>query len=270
LWKRVCGGRVPDEAAQKKNERRRRQTQIAGTNGIVRCSMGAEAEDLQAERKVAGSLPSAMLLAATGGSLDAFIYLNHGHVFAAAMTGNGVLLGVSILHHDWMQAVRHVLPILGFVLGAFFARVLDGRFRRHAVTVGLVLEMLALLGASFLPGSFPDVAFVPLIAVVAAYQVASFRKADEYSYNSTFMTGNLRTAVDGLYEAGRRRSGSAETRRAGWRKFHSLSLVVIAFLAGAAVGAILAPRMLNHTLWVIDLPLVAVVVMALRRSRLEV
>jgi uncharacterized membrane protein YoaK (UPF0700 family) len=45
------------------------------------------------ERRAADSLPSAVLLAFTGGSLDAFIYINHGHVFAAAMTGNAVLFG---------------------------------------------------------------------------------------------------------------------------------------------------------------------------------
>jgi uncharacterized membrane protein YoaK (UPF0700 family) len=144
------------------------------------------------EHRAVGSLPSAILLAITGGSLDAFIYLNHGHVFAAAMTGNGVLLGVSILHHDYAQTVRHLLPIFGFILGVFFAHVLDKTLKNHAVTVGLICEISALFIASFLPGRFPDLAFVPIIAIVAAYQVTSFRKADNYAYNSTFMTGNLR------------------------------------------------------------------------------
>jgi uncharacterized membrane protein YoaK (UPF0700 family) len=213
------------------------------------------------ERRAVGSLPSAMLLAATGGSLDAFIYLNHGHVFAAAMTGNGVLLGVAVLHRDWMQAVRHVLPIMAFCLGVFLSRLLDGSLKRHAITVGLTCEMVALFLASFLPGGFPDLAFVPLLAIVAAYQVDSFRKADAYSYNSTFMTGNLRTAVDGLYQ-----SLAPETREKGLRQFRSLSLVVAAFLSGAVMGAILAPRWLNHTLWFMDVPLVIVLLMTLRKT----
>jgi uncharacterized membrane protein YoaK (UPF0700 family) len=212
------------------------------------------------ESTAAASLPSAALLACTGGALDAFVYLNHGHVFAAAMTGNGVLLGVSILHHDWMQATRHLLPIFGFILGVFAAKVLDNRLKEHAVTVGLLCEIAALFAASWLPGGFPDLAFVPLIAIVAAYQVASFRKADNYSYNSTFMTGNLRTAMDGLYDA-----LTPATRPSGLRKFRELSLIVISFLAGAAVGAILSPRLLNHTLWIIDLPLLAVLLFVLRR-----
>ena len=213
------------------------------------------------EHRVVNSLPSAILLALTGGSLDAFIYLNHGHVFAAAMTGNGVLLGVSILHHDYAQTLRHTLPILGFVIGVFFANLLDKSLKHHAVTVGLACEISALFIASFLPGRFPDAAFVPLIAIVAAYQVASFRKADNYSYNSTFMTGNLRTAVDGLYDA-----LHPATRNAGLRKFAELSGIVFAFLVGATTGAILSPHLYNHTLWLITLPLVAVLILALRRS----
>jgi uncharacterized membrane protein YoaK (UPF0700 family) len=213
------------------------------------------------EHRIVSSLPSAILLALTGGSLDAFVYLNHGHVFAAAMTGNGVLLGVAILHHDYAQALRHLLPIFGFITGVFCAHVLDKTLKHHAVTVGLLCEISALFIASFLPGSFPDLAFVPLLAIVAAYQVTSFRKVDDYAYNSTFMTGNLRTAVDGLYDA-----LTPAARKAGLRKFRELSFIVIAFLLGATAGAILSPHLYNHTLWLIDLPLAAVLLLTLHRA----
>src|SRR5712691_5639585 len=46
------------------------------------------------------ALPDAMLLATTGGLLDAVVYLNHGHVFANAMTGNVIFLGIAILGRD--------------------------------------------------------------------------------------------------------------------------------------------------------------------------
>jgi uncharacterized membrane protein YoaK (UPF0700 family) len=216
------------------------------------------------EYRAAGSLSSAILLALTGGSLDAFIYLNHGHVFAAAMTGNGVLLGVAILHHDWTQALHHLLPIFGFSLGVFLASLLDHRFKHHAVTLGLLCEISVLLSASFLPGQFPDGLFVPLIAIVAAYQVTSFRRADTYAYNSTFMTGNLRSAVDGLYAA-----FDPHQRADGLRKFLDLSAIILAFLTGAISGAILAPHFLNHTLWFVSLPLLAVFTRVLVRGGIQ-
>jgi uncharacterized membrane protein YoaK (UPF0700 family) len=224
-------------------------------------SSNPPADSSTAEHQVAGSFPSAVLLALTG-ALDAFIYLNHGHVFAAAMTGNGVLLGVAFLHHDYAQALRHLLPILGFVTGIFFANLLNKTLKHHAVIVGLICEISALLVASFLPGHFPDLAFVPIIAIVAAYQIASFRQVDTYAYNSTFITSNLRTAVDGLYDA-----LSPAKRKAGLRKFRELSCIILAFLGGAIAGAILSPRLYNHTLWLINLPLIAVLALTLHYAR---
>jgi uncharacterized membrane protein YoaK (UPF0700 family) len=42
-------------------------------------------------------------------------------------------------------------------------------------------------------------------------------------------------------------------------------MIVVSFLAGAAVGAVLSPRMLNHTLWVIATPPVGVLGLVLWR-----
>jgi uncharacterized membrane protein YoaK (UPF0700 family) len=39
----------------------------------------------------------ALLLGTTGGFLDAVVYLNHGHVFANAMTGNVIFLGIAAI-----------------------------------------------------------------------------------------------------------------------------------------------------------------------------
>ena len=214
------------------------------------------------ELHAAGLLPAAMLLACAGGGLDAFVYLNHGRVFAAAMTGNGIFLGIAVLHREWAQAVRHLVVIVSFVFGVFASRVLVSTFKRHAITVGLLCEIAVLFAASWLPGSFPDSVFVPVIAVVAAYQVASFRTADIYSYNSTFLTGNLRMAIEGLYD-----SFNPALREAGLRQFRHLSLIDVSFLTGACAGAILSPRFLNHTLWFLDLPLLIVLILVARHSR---
>ena len=201
------------------------------------------------------SLLSASLLALTGGLLDAFVYLNHGHVFASAMTGNGVLFGVALLQHDHHQALRHIVPAFAFLAGVATSKLLENTLGPRAVPVGLLLEILTLFAASWLPGSFPKMAFTAIIAFVASYQVSSFRKVDSFAYNSTFITGNLRTAADGLNEA-----LSPSTRVEGLCKFRDLTLIVLAFLLGAILGAMLAPRFLNHTLW-FALPALALVLL---------
>jgi uncharacterized membrane protein YoaK (UPF0700 family) len=57
------------------------------------------------------------MLATAGGFLDGFTYVGHGHVFANAMTGNVVLLGISFMSGSWDTAFNHLPPILAFLLG---------------------------------------------------------------------------------------------------------------------------------------------------------
>ncbi len=214
------------------------------------------------EMHAADSLPAAMLLAFTGGGLDAFAYLNHGKVFAGAMTGNSVLLGIAVLHRSGHEILHCLFPLLAFIAGVWGAKLLEDRLQDHAVLVGLACEILTLFAASWMPGSFPDLIFVPVLSLAAAYQVASFRSADQYSYNSTFITGNMRSAIISFHDAGK--NGSPPD---SWRKFMELSLIILGFLAGAISGSVAAPRLLNHTLWLLDLPLLAVLVLVLRRRR---
>jgi uncharacterized membrane protein YoaK (UPF0700 family) len=61
------------------------------------------------------ALSDAMLLAATGGLLDAVVYLNHGHVFANSMSGNVIFLGIAVLGRDWGDIVPYLLPLAGFL-----------------------------------------------------------------------------------------------------------------------------------------------------------
>ena len=209
------------------------------------------------------SLLSAALLALNGGLLDAFVYLNHGHVFANAMTGNGVLFGIALLSHDPVQAVRHAVPALAFLLGVAASKLFQSTLGTRAATVGLLSELVGLFLASWLPPAFPQMAFTALIAFVASYQVSSFRVVDTFTYNSTFITGNLRSVGDGLFEAFFTQTPGS--RRTGLLKFRDLSLIILSFLLGAVLGAALAPRFANHTLW-FALPPLAV---ALLLSRLE-
>jgi uncharacterized membrane protein YoaK (UPF0700 family) len=146
------------------------------------------------------ALADAMLLATTGGLLDAIVYLNHGHVFANAMSGNVVFLAIAILGRDWKDIVPHLIPLAGFFAGINTSKHLRTRLGRF-VLLGLGLEIAAIFVLGWLPDSFPKMAFTGIIAYVGAIQVASFRRVDRFAYNSTFITGNLRDVAEGFYDA---------------------------------------------------------------------
>jgi uncharacterized membrane protein YoaK (UPF0700 family) len=210
------------------------------------------------------ALPDAMLLAATGGLLDAIVYLNHGHVFANAMSGNVIFLGIAVLGRDWGDIIPHLVPLAGFLAGVLTSKHLRARLGLRSVLLGLALEIVAIFILGWLPGSFPEMAFTGIIAYVAAFQVASFRRVDRFAYNSTFITGNLRDVAEGLYEALIPNS-TPETRERGLSQAHALGLICLCFLGGAILGAWSAPRFDNHSLWLAEPFLLAVAVLTFRR-----
>ena len=71
----------------------------------------------------ADSLQMGLLLAATGGFLDAYTYVARGRVFANAQTGNLVLLGLRAFETD-PQALRYLVPVCAFVLGIVLSEFL--------------------------------------------------------------------------------------------------------------------------------------------------
>jgi uncharacterized membrane protein YoaK (UPF0700 family) len=195
------------------------------------------------------ALTNALLLAATGGLLDAVVYLNHGHVFANAMTGNVIFLGIALLGRDWGGIVPYLVPLVGFFAGVTASKHVRVRLDGQSLLLlGLTFEALALFALGWLPKSFPHMAFTAIIGFVSAFQVASYRRVERFSYNSTFLTGNLRDVAEGFYDAISRNSTS-ESREKGLAQSLDLGLICACFLAGAVLGAWVAPRFGNHSLW---------------------
>jgi uncharacterized membrane protein YoaK (UPF0700 family) len=193
------------------------------------------------------------LLASSGGFLDAFTYVAHGHVFANAMSGNVILLAVAATTGDWRQSLRHAPPILAFLLGAAAAQPLRRRrwfgrtLRASPAILSLSLEMVFLAVAGCLPKTFPDLPLVLGISFLAAFQSSTFLRVEKWTYNSTLTTGNLRQFGEAAFNAVFANTDADAGRRA--RLFGSICL---SFLAGAVLGGLCTPRMNNKSLWIAD------------------
>jgi uncharacterized membrane protein YoaK (UPF0700 family) len=195
------------------------------------------------------ALPDALLLAATGGLLDAFSFLNHGHVFANAMTGNIVFLGIALVGRDWKEIVPHLVPICGFIMGVVASkRVRSYLQERPLLLLGLTFEIVVLFALGWLPIDAPHMVITAITAIVGAFQVASYRHVEGFGYNSTFMTGNLRDTVEGLYDA-ITPGATPEAHEKGRAKALDLGLICLCFLVGAVIGAWAAPRFANRSIW---------------------
>jgi uncharacterized membrane protein YoaK (UPF0700 family) len=209
----------------------------------------------------AKTLAVGAVLAAAGGFLDAFTYVGHGRVFANAMTGNVVLLGVDAVSGSWPRSLRHLLPIVMFLLGVAAAKALRlcelrGIVRQPQLAVlGLEIALLGLLG--FLPATASDFPITMTIAFAASLQMTTFREVGGRSYSSTFTSGNLRTMIESGFDwifGGRQPGRLTDTG--------NFAAICSMFLLGAIAGAWLTPRMVNRALWV-DVGLLAYVFLRL-------
>ena len=185
------------------------------------------------------------------------VWLRHGHVFANAMTGNLVLLAVSLTGRDMAQALRHVAPLLAFVLGVSLGKYVLQYHSASALRLALWIEMAGLAIAGALSPHVSSHLTVGLVALTAAMQITAFRRLGHVAYNTTFVTGNLRAVFDGAFDILFPAEPRRETRQKGWRIFRDLGLISLGFLLGAILGATCAPRLADRSFWLADLLLLA-------------
>ena len=65
-----------------------------------------------------------LVLTWAASGVDAISYLGLGHVFTANMTGNTVLLGLAIGQGQGLAALRSIIALVGFALGAALSAVM--------------------------------------------------------------------------------------------------------------------------------------------------
>jgi len=176
---------------------------------------------------------TAVALALTGGFLETYTFLLHGHVFANAQTGNIALCGMSVATGQWLEAVRYAVPILSFAAGVAGVEWVRGHWtfsRIHWRQSVVLVEAALLCGCFFLEGNLQDMLANQLVSIACALQVQTFRKVRGSSYALTMCTGNLRSATVAWLTW--RRTNLPDARR---QSLHYVGVIVV-FLIGAAIA----------------------------------
>lgn len=198
------------------------------------------------------ALPLGLLLALTGGILDAYTYLNRGQVFATAETGNLVLFGIDLAMGRWKEAAYYLFPISSYAAGLLVTLTLQRRsgrlFLRWRQFI-LLGECLVVAAAALIPQGRPDPLVNCMIAFISAMQVQTFRKFRGCPCATTMCTGNLRSGVEAFYLhlAGREPGALG---RAG--VYFGL---ILAFITGAVVSGLLSSLFAGRTILAALLPL---------------
>ncbi len=205
------------------------------------------------------SVELGILLAIVGGFLDAYTFIGRGGVFANAQTGNVVLMGIEAATGEWGKAVLYAVPILAFIVGVVVAETIKKPsmhlFVPDAERAVLILEIAVLFIIGFIPYTSPNIIVTVAISFVSAVQVSSFRKLVGSPYNTTMITGNLRSAIHEIYAAVTKNDQESALQAV---RFTAINL---SFLAGAILGGLLTSFIGVKAVWIAVIVLICSVIL---------
>ncbi len=147
-----------------------------------------------------------ILLAAASGSADGWSYFGMGHAFVANMTGNTVLLGVSVFHlrGDFIHPLIALLGyVAGTVLGTLLARnVKPGSVWDRRVSWTLFAEALLMLAAEgawvAMHEARPALVLLAVLAVAVGMQSGAMFQLSIPGVVTTYITGTWTTLANGV------------------------------------------------------------------------
>jgi uncharacterized membrane protein YoaK (UPF0700 family) len=157
------------------------------------------------------------VLAVTSGSADSWSYMGLGHAFVANMTGNTVLLGISIFGERQSMLPRTValaFYAVGVAIGTYLTRKMkQGSIWAKSITGVLFLESFLLMLSAIAWISFrgtpdPEVRLVLLgvVATAIGLQSGAMLRLKLPGIVTTYITGTWTTLVSGLvlFDSGRK------------------------------------------------------------------
>ena len=197
------------------------------------------------------SLRVGILLALTGGFLDAYTYLCRGKVFANAQTGNMVMLGINFLEGNTRDIIKYLVPIIAFAVGVLVVEIIRHRLldyeKVHWRQVVLAIEIILLIFVAFI--SYDYIANT-LISLICAMQVESFRKFHGNAYATTMCTGNLRSGTEKLV-------GFMKNKDRNYLKVaFQYYFIIFVFCFGAFIGSIFSLNIGRKAILISCIPLV--------------
>ena len=167
------------------------------------------------------SLLVACLLTFAAGLLDIYTYMLRGRVFANAITGNVVLLGMNLSDGEWLNCGKYLFAIFAYGAGILTANLIQERahppWGLSWKQVVLFWEIVVLLPVAFIPSGDWNLLVNGMISFICAMQVRGLYHHD----------------LDEI------------------KKAHHYYLVILCFVFGAVIGGFLFGDVSAYTVFII-------------------
>ncbi len=195
-----------------------------------------DTKEILKEKQMSENFILGIMLALTGGFLDAYTYITRGGVFANAQTGNIVLMGINLAKGDFEHVFHYVVPILAFALGILLAEIIKSKLKQaqhmHWRQIIVLAEIILLVVCGFIPDGKGNTAVNVMISFVCSLQVESFRVINGNTVATTMCTGNLRSGTELLFIGIRKKNKQIALRSL---TYYGINLF---FTLGAIAGAV--------------------------------
>ena len=201
-----------------------------------------------------------VLLMLSGGFMGAYSYFLKGGVFANAETANLLILALNIARLDVKGMVSVLIPISAFFIGTFFSQMFMEKTGKKWIPILLFSEIVLLLILSLLPYDTPYTIYHVVIAIISSMQFNSFREARGVAMSTLFCTAHLRGFGSSLYTA------LASGDRIVLRRSLYHGGLILTFLSGGILCALLSDVFGTHTIAFSILPLLFVLQEVLRKE----
>ena len=187
-----------------------------------------------------------LLLAMSGGCMDAYSYLFRDHVFANAQTGNILLLGVNLSTGNFSDCFRYFCPIVAFVLGIVAAYLIMRLCTPQRIGVAkmavVAIEIAVLFAVAFLPSAYHVIANA-MISLACGMQLECFGEFMGRRAATTMCIGNLRSVVHNAMDF------VFGKERAHWLNAVFFAVTILFFTAGAVIGNVFVMHLGTYAIW---------------------
>lgn len=196
------------------------------------------------KRDISETIGIGIILAISGGLMDAYSYICRGQFFANAQTGNILLLSISLSTGDISGFLHHFYPVVAFASGIALAillrHLLSDHFRKHWQLSVLFVEAALLFTVVFISD---DMTANSLISFACGAQVESFQRICGNKVATTMCIGNLRSAVSAATEY------FYERQNAELRDAMIYLIIIFTFSIGAIIGNVLIACCSHKAIW---------------------
>lgn len=215
-----------------------------------------------------------ILMASVAGSIDVMSYYKLGHVFTANMTGNTILLGLSVGQGKLTSSLHSLTALGGFFAGAIIGAFIVQNTKKgwsHYITLSIAIETLIILMLVFIWFSGEEIinnyllyTSISLSAIAMGIQSATIKHLNIPGVVTTFITGTITSiAMDAItgFENGFKKK--VEDGLPGLKLARNLEqrieLQMIVFFAYGLTAVITGWLEVRHSLFLPLLPFVLII-----------